>query len=126
MYSSANLNGIYIRCVKCVEECAQKELFSSFGLLQRKNTGVQNKIIISESIYYTHLWVTPLQRGTEYITFSINLSVGFLGGMSNIQAIQTIFDLFPHCLKHVWCYHSHIVPYAGFQVLKVVDINLAR
>lgn len=36
MYSSADLNGIYIICVKCVEVCVQKDLFSSFGLLQRK------------------------------------------------------------------------------------------
>jgi hypothetical protein len=27
-------------------------------------------------------------------------------------------------LKHVWCYREHIVPYAGSQVLKIVDLNL--
>jgi hypothetical protein len=27
-------------------------------------------------------------------------------------------------LEACWCYHSHIVPYAGFQVLKIVDLNL--
>jgi hypothetical protein len=61
------------------------------------------------------------QSISEYITFSINFSVGSLGGTTNIQ---TIFDLVPRCLKHVWCYRSHSVPYAGFQVLKVVDLNL--
>jgi hypothetical protein len=34
------------------------------------------------------------------------------------------FDLVPHCLKHVWYYHSHSVPHTGFQVLKVVAHNL--
>jgi hypothetical protein len=82
---------------------------------------------ISESIYYTHLWVTPLQRETIKvffflnICFSVNFSVGSLGGKTNIQ---TIFDLVPRCLKHVWCYCSHNVPYVGFQVLNVVDPNL--
>jgi hypothetical protein len=58
---------------------------------------------------------------SEYITFLINCNVGSLGGTTNIQ---TIFDLVPHCLKHVWCYRSHGVPYASFQVLKLVDLNL--
>jgi hypothetical protein len=35
---------------------------------------------------------------SEYITFSINFNVGFLGGMTNIQ---TIFDIVRRCLKHV-------------------------
>jgi hypothetical protein len=35
-----------------------------------------------------------------------------------------IFDLVPRCLKHVSCYRSHSVPYASFQMLKVVDLNL--
>jgi hypothetical protein len=43
-----------------------------------------------------------------------------------MKNIQTIFDLVPHCMKHVWCYRSHSVPYAGFQVLKIVDINLVE
>jgi hypothetical protein len=58
---------------------------------------------------------------SEYITFSINFSVGLLGDTTNIQ---TIFDLVPRCLKHVWCYRSHSVSKAGFHVLKVFDINL--
>jgi hypothetical protein len=58
---------------------------------------------------------------SEYITFSVNFSVGCHGGTTNIQ---TIFDLVPRCLKHVWCYRS--VPYAGFQVLKVVVLNLVE
>jgi hypothetical protein len=58
---------------------------------------------------------------SAYVTFSINFNVGFLGGMTSIQ---TIFDLVPRCLKHVWCYRSHSVPYAGFQVLNVIDLNL--
>ena len=41
--------------------------------------------------------------------------MGSLDGTTNIQTIQ-----------HVWCYHSHSVPYAGFQVLKVVDLNLVE
>jgi hypothetical protein len=57
----------------------------------------------------------------KYITFSINVSVGSLGGTTNIR---TIFDLVQRCLKHIWCYRSHSVPYAGFQVLKVIDLNL--
>lgn len=36
IYSSADLSGIYIICVKCVQVCVQKDLFSSFGLLRRK------------------------------------------------------------------------------------------
>jgi hypothetical protein len=27
-------------------------------------------------------------------------------------------------IQHVWCYRSHSVPYAGFQVLRVFDLNL--
>jgi hypothetical protein len=46
-----------------------------------------------------------------------------LGGTT---IIQTIFDLILRCLNHVWCYRSHSVPYAGFQVLKVVDFNLVE
>jgi hypothetical protein len=41
-----------------------------------------------------------------------------------MPSIQTIFDLVPRRLKHVWRCRSHSVPYAGFQVLKVVDVNL--
>jgi hypothetical protein len=50
--------------------------------------------------------------------------VGSLGGMTNIQ---TIFDLVPTLLEAclvLWCYCSQSIPYAGFQVLKVVDLNL--
>jgi hypothetical protein len=32
--------------------------------------------------------------------------------------------LVPRCLKHVWRYRSHSVPYEGFQVLKVADLNV--
>jgi hypothetical protein len=53
--------------------------------------------------------------------FSTNFNVGSLGGTTNIQ---TIFDLVPCCLKHVWCYRSHSVPYEGFQVSKAVQLNL--
>jgi hypothetical protein len=48
--------------------------------------------------------------------------VGILGGTT---IIQTIFDLVPRCLKHVWCYRIHSVLYAGVHVLKAVDLNLA-
>jgi hypothetical protein len=58
-----------------------------------------------------------------YITFSINLNVGLLGGTANIQ---TIFDLVLRCLKHVRCYRSYNLPYAAFQVLKAVDLNLVN
>jgi hypothetical protein len=74
-----------------------------------------------------HLWVTPLQGESieilfsESITFSLNFNVGSLGGTT---IIQMTYDLIPHCLKHVWCYHSHSIPYVGFQVLKVIDLNL--
>jgi hypothetical protein len=69
---------------------------------------------------------TPLQRETvkafsDYITFSMYFNVGFIGGTTNIE---TIFDLVLRCLKHVWCYRSHSVPYSDFQILKVVDLNL--
>jgi hypothetical protein len=58
---------------------------------------------------------------SDYITFSINFNLGSLGGTTNIQ---TIFDLVQRHLKHVWCYRSHSIPYAGIQVLKLVDLNL--
>jgi hypothetical protein len=58
------------------------------------------------------------QSFSEYISFSINFNVGSLGGT---KSIRTIFDLVPRCLKHVWCYRSHSVPYAS---LKVVHLNL--
>jgi hypothetical protein len=107
--------------------------------------GIQNEIIISQKafIYYTYLWVTPLllllrpggnptavnnnnknkkyQRFSEYTSFTINFNVYSPGGRTNIQAI---FDLVPRCLKHVWRCRSHSDPCAGFQVLKVVDLNL--
>jgi hypothetical protein len=59
---------------------------------------------------------------SEYKTFPLNFIVGSLGDMTNIQ---TIFDLIPRCLKHVWCYHSHSIPCVGFQVFKVIDLNKA-
>jgi hypothetical protein len=61
---------------------------------------IQNKIIVSQKTFIIY---------------------GSLGGTTNIQMI---FDLLPRCLKHVWCYRSHSIFYAGFQVLKVVDLNL--
>jgi hypothetical protein len=60
-------------------------------------------------------------NSSEYVIFSINFYVGSLGETPNIQMI---FEIVPRCLKHVWCYRSHSVPYAVFQVLKVVDLNL--
>lgn len=68
-------------------------------------------------LLYTFVGYTTIkgnyQSFSEYITFSTNFSMGFLGAWTNIQTIQ-----------HVWCYHSHSVPYAGFQVLQVIDLNL--
>jgi hypothetical protein len=57
---------------------------------------------------------------SEYITLSVNIRMVSLGGTTSIQ---TILDIVPRCLKHVWCYRSHSVPCAGFQVLKVVDLK---
>jgi hypothetical protein len=51
----------------------------------------------------------------------MNVNVGSLGGTPNIQ---TIFVFVPRFIKHVGCYRSHSVPYAGFQMLKVVNRNL--
>jgi hypothetical protein len=51
----------------------------------------------------------------------MNFNVGSLDDKTNIQMI---LDLVPRCLKHVWCYLSHSIPYAGFQVLTVVDLNV--
>jgi hypothetical protein len=59
----------------------------------------------------------------EHIAFSVNFNVGSLGCTTNIQ---TTFDLVPCFLKHLRCYRSHSVPYAGFQVLKAVDFNLVN
>jgi len=30
-----------------------------------------------------------------------------------------LFELFPHILKHFVGYHSHTIPHAGFQLLKI-------
>jgi hypothetical protein len=91
--------------------------------------GIQNKIIISKKAFIIHIYGLHHYNGKlskfffEYITFPVNFNVGSLGGMTNVQ---TIFDLVPRCLKHVWCYHSHSVPYAGFQVFKVIDLYLVN
>jgi hypothetical protein len=89
--------------------------------------GIQNKIIISQKTIVIHIYGLHHCKGiiwklsfSEYITFSVNFNVGSLGGTTNIQ---TIFDLVPRFLKHVWCYRSYSDPYAGFLVLKVVDLN---
>jgi hypothetical protein len=62
-----------------------------------------------------------ITNGNYRSFFSVNFNVGSLGGTTNIQ---TIFHLVPRCLKLVWCYRGHSVPYTGFQVLTVVDLNL--
>jgi hypothetical protein len=88
--------------------------------------GINNNIILSQKAYTVHIYGLHHYKAklskfsSEYVTYSVNFNVGFLGDTTNIQ---TIFDLVPHCLKHVWCY-SQNVPYAGFQVLKVVDLIL--
>lgn len=38
--------------------------------------------------------------------------------------MQAVFDLCPQVLKHVVGDRSHSVPYAGFQLLKVVVVDL--
>jgi hypothetical protein len=89
--------------------------------------GTQNEIIISENAFIIHIYGLHHYKGKlskffpEYITFSINFNVGYLGGTINNQ---TILDVVPRCLKHAWCYRSHSFPYAAFKVLKVVDLNL--
>jgi hypothetical protein len=61
-------------------------------------------MIISQKGFIIHIYVLHSYKGklskffSEYINFSVNFSVGSLGGMTNIQ---TIFDLVPRCLKHV-------------------------
>jgi hypothetical protein len=83
--------------------------------------------MISQKAFIIHIYGLRHYKGklskffSEYITFSVNLNVAFLGGMTNIQMT---FDLVSRCLKHVWCYHNHSFLYAGFQVLKIVDLNL--
>jgi len=37
-----------------------------------------------------------------------------------------IFELCPHVLKHVVGYHSHSIPHAGFQLLKIVVSDLVE
>jgi hypothetical protein len=77
----------------------------------------QNKIIISQKTFITFVIYAITKENyhsfSEYITFSS------LGGKTSIQ---TIFDPVPRCLKQVWCYRSHSLPYVGYQVLKVVDL----
>jgi hypothetical protein len=90
--------------------------------------GIQNKMIISQKVFIIHICGLHHYKGKvsefllEYVTFSINFNVGSHDGMTNIQ---TILDLVPRCLKHVWCNHSHSVPYAGFRVLKQQELNCA-
>jgi hypothetical protein len=67
---------------------------------------------ITEGNYQSIFWV---------YNFLNKFQCGLFGGMTNTQ---TIFNLIPHCLKHDWCYCSHSVPYVGFQLLKVIDLNL--
>jgi hypothetical protein len=68
--------------------------------------GIQNKIIIYQKPFIVHIYELHHYKGklskfsSKYITFSINFTVGSLGGTINIQMI---FHLVPHCLKHVWC-----------------------
>jgi hypothetical protein len=89
--------------------------------------GIQNKIFVSQKAFNIHIYVFHHYKRklstffSEYVTFSVNFKVGCLGGTTNIQMI---FDLVPCCLKHAWCYRSHSVPCAGFQVLKFIDRNV--
>jgi hypothetical protein len=83
--------------------------------------GIQNKVIISQKVYIIHIYGLRHYKGKLSTFFSINVNAGSLGGTTNIQ---TILYLVPRCVKRVWCYRSHSVPYAGFQVLTVVDLNL--
>lgn len=50
-------------------------------------------------------------------------SAGTTGGTRSIQAV---FDLCPQVLNHVMSYRSYSVPYAGFQLLKVVVFDLVE
>jgi hypothetical protein len=63
--------------------------------------GIQNKIIISQKAFITHIYGLHHYKAksskifSEHITFSVTLSVGSLGGMTNIQMI---FDLSARCM----------------------------
>jgi hypothetical protein len=80
--------------------------------------GIQNEIIISQEVFIIHInglhhYKAKLSKlFSAYITFSVNSNVDSLGGFTNIQA-WSMFGV--NC--------SRSVPYAGFQVLKVVDLN---
>jgi hypothetical protein len=81
-----------------------------------------NKLIISQKAFVIHMYgLLHYKMFSEYVTFSANFTVGSLGGTTNIQ---TIFDLVPRSLRHVWCCRSHSIPHVGFQVLNVFDRNL--
>ena len=56
-----------------------------------------------------------------YLISLIYLNIVTPGGMANIE---TIFDIVPSSLKHVWCNHCKSFPYSVLQVLKTVDLNL--
>jgi hypothetical protein len=92
-----------------------------------RKKGIQNEIMISQKAFIIHIYRLHHYKGnlsisfSEYITFSINFNLNFLG---TTTIIQTIFDFVPRCLKHVWCHCIHGVPYVGFQVLTVVDPKL--
>jgi uncharacterized membrane protein len=101
--------------------CGSMSSFYNFSSVWMKD--IQNKII--KHLLYTFMGYIITKGNyrsfSEYIIFSIHFNVSFLDITTNIQMI---FDLVPSCLKYVWCYRSHSVPYASFQMLKVVDLNL--
>ena len=51
----------------------------------------------------------------------LHFNLEIRGCMTNIQMI---FESYVYVLKHIVDYHSHSVPYACFQVLKIVVYDL--
>jgi hypothetical protein len=64
------------------------------------------KVITSQKVFITHIYGLHHYRGTWWHDKYPD----------DIRPVS-------RCLKHVWCYRSHGVPYAGFQVLKAFDLN---
>jgi hypothetical protein len=77
---------------------------------------IQNEIIIANNTFIIHIYGLHHYKGklskfsSEYIIFSASF---------NNTYIHSTFYLVLRCLKHVCCYRTNSVPYAGFQVLKV-------
>jgi hypothetical protein len=84
--------------------------------------GIQNKIIVSQKAFIIDNYGLHHYKGkpSKFLFEYINLSVNWCDKYSD--------DIRPRSryLKYIWCYRSHRVPYAGFQALKVADLNLVE